>query len=35
MTLLQPPSLAVPETEKRTFNEAEVHATLFEPDNAG
>ena len=32
MTLLQPPSLAVPETEKRTFSEAEVHATLFEPD---
>ena len=32
MTPLRPPSLDIPETEKRGFSEAEVHATLFEAD---
>ena len=32
MLFRSPPSLDVPETEKRRFSEAEVHSTLFEPD---
>jgi hypothetical protein len=32
VTPYRPPSLEIPETEKRQFSEAEVHSTLFEPD---
>lgn len=34
MDLVRPPSLGVPETEKRSYTEAEVHSKLFEPDMA-
>ena len=29
---VEPPSLAIPEAEKRTYTEAEVHSKLFEAD---
>ncbi len=32
MTTISPPSLDVPEFEKRGFSEADVHSTLFDPD---
>jgi len=32
MALRELPSLAVPETQKRAFSEADVHSSLFEPD---
>ena len=32
MSPVRPPSLDVPEHEKRGFSEAEIHSTLFERD---
>lgn len=32
VTAIRPPSLDVPEFEKRGFSEADVHSTLFDPD---
>ena len=32
MTTIRPPSLDVPEFEKRGFSEADAHSTLFDPD---
>lgn len=34
MTPTRPPSLEVPEAEKRSYTEADVHSKLFEPDMA-
>jgi hypothetical protein len=34
MTLTRLPSLDIPESEKRSYTEADVHSKLFEPDMA-